>query len=212
MCRIKLTFLGWAAAFLSAHVALHLATLPGADWRWVNLHVCSYSLVFKALRLTRAHVVLGVLHSAFYMAAAFGDPGTVTAQMHESGTDCDWKQCETCNIARPFRAKHCPERGCSRCVSRFDHFCGFLDTAVGAGNEVPFMAFCFFAFMDCSLASVNSVWVLLSPSDGLVVAPGLLEILQSGRLLSMDSVSTLWQRRYVVRGPVCSLFCFICFF
>ena len=175
------------------------------------MYVLTVSFV-EALGLTLVQVVLGVLHSVFYMAAAFGDPGTVTAEMHESGTDCDWKQCETCNIARPFRAKHCPERGCSRCVSRFDHYCGFLGTAVGAGNEVPFMAFCFFAFMDCSVVSVNSVWVLLSPSDGLVDAPGLLDILKSGRLLSMDSVSTLWQRRYVVRNPFFSLFCFLCFF
>jgi len=154
------------------------------------------------LFLTRPHVLLALLHASFYVAAAFGDPGTITVDMHASGTLCDWKHCETCNMARPFRAKHCPEPGCNRCVSRFDHYCGFLGAAVGAGNEVPFMGFCFFAAMDCSLACLNALWVLLSPSDDRPDAPGLLAILQAGRLLSWDTVHTLWQRAYVVSSRI----------
>ena len=57
---------------------------------------------------------------------------------------------------------------------------------------------CLFVFLDCLLACVNAAWVLLAPSDGLIDAPGLLAILQTGRILSMDTVNALWQRIYVV--------------
>ena len=151
-------------------------------------------------------MVLGVLHAVFYLTATFQDPGTVTADMHDSSTPCDWKQCETCNIARPFRAKHCPEPGCGRCVSRFDHHCGFIGACVGAGNEVPFMFNCLFVFLDCLLACVNGAWVLLAPSDGRPDAPGLIFVFQSGRIMSMDTVDALWQRAYVVSCSAMQIF------
>jgi hypothetical protein len=120
--------------------------------------------------------------------------------MHDNSTLCDWKQCETCNIARPFRAKHCPEPGCNRCISRFDHYCGFIGAPVGAGNEVSFMLFCLFAFVDVFLAFLNGAWVLLAPSGSHAAAPGLLSILRAGSILSMATVDLLWQRAFVVRS------------
>jgi hypothetical protein len=143
-------------------------------------------------------VLLEILHPLFCMVTAFGDPGTITAGMHDNGVPCDWKHCETCNICRPFRAKHCPQPRCNRCVSRFDHHCGFIDVCVGAGNEVSFMFFCLFAFLDCFLSGLNGVWVLLAPSDGSPAAPGLLSLFENGRILSMDSIAVMWQRIFVV--------------
>jgi hypothetical protein len=182
------------------------AIYVGASWcrLEVDASACTCAPVncFAAMFLTLLHVLLALLHATFYLLAAFGDPGTVIADMHDVNTPCDWKHCETCNLARPFRAKHCPEPGCNRCVSRFDHFCGFIGAAVGAGNEVSFMAMCLFVFLDCSLSCLNCAWVLISPSDGRADAPGLLAILQSGRLLSMVTVNSLWQRVFCVRARV----------
>jgi hypothetical protein len=144
-------------------------------------------------------VLLALLHALFYIAAAFGDPGIVVSKMHDNSTPCDWKQCETCEIARPFRAKHCPEPGCNRCVNRFDHFCGFIGAPVGAGNEVPFMMLCLFAFLDVFVAFLNGAWVLLAPSDSSTDVPGLLSILRAGDILSIATVNVLWQRAFVVR-------------
>jgi hypothetical protein len=153
-------------------------------------------------------VLLALLHAIFYMAATIGDPGTVTSKMHDSSTPCDWKYCETCHAARPFRAKHCSEPGCSRCISRFDHYCGFIGAPVGAGNEVPFMFLCLCAFLDMFVAFLNGAWVLLAPSDGDSGVPGLLSILRSGGILSMDTVDLLWRRAFVVRIlNMLSLFC-----
>jgi hypothetical protein len=153
--------------------------------------------------LTSVHVLFGILHAAFYFATILGDPGIVTACMRASSSaPCDWKYCETCNIDRPFRAKHCPEPGCNYCVSRFDHYCGFIGAPVGAGNEVPFMFLCLFAFIDSLFAVLNATWVLLAPSDDRPDSPGLLNLLHAGHLLSMATVVSLWHR-----APVVSVCC-----
>ena len=39
--RVKTTLVSWVAAYISTHVALFLAILPAADWRWCILHVIS---------------------------------------------------------------------------------------------------------------------------------------------------------------------------
>lgn len=47
--------------------------------------------------------------------------------------------CLICHAKRPFRCFHCKE--CSRCVSRFDHHCPWMDNCVGLGNQRLFYLF-----------------------------------------------------------------------
>ncbi|KAL6079398.1 Palmitoyltransferase zdhhc13 [Balamuthia mandrillaris] len=45
--------------------------------------------------------------------------------------------CSTCLLPRPLRSKHC--KGVDRCVARMDHWCVWLNNAVGLNNHRPFL-------------------------------------------------------------------------
>lgn len=47
--------------------------------------------------------------------------------------------CYTCNILRPPRASHCPYS--NACVERYDHYCPWTGTAIGARNYRYFLGF-----------------------------------------------------------------------
>ncbi|KAL0485641.1 palmitoyltransferase [Acrasis kona] len=47
--------------------------------------------------------------------------------------------CGTCMIKKPLRSKH--DRVTDRCVSRFDHYCSWVNMPIGSRNHVLFMVF-----------------------------------------------------------------------
>jgi palmitoyltransferase ZDHHC9/14/18 len=50
-----------------------------------------------------------------------------------------WKYCDTCNIYRPPRAKHCSH--CDHCIEAFDHHCPWIGSCIGRRNYKYFVAF-----------------------------------------------------------------------
>lgn len=99
---------------------------------------------------------LAVLASlAAFFAASFCDPGAVTAQnvgRHLASYPFDGviftpKDCPTCRIPRPARSKHCSV--CDRCVARFDHHCGWMNSCIGADNVRYFLAFLLINWVLC---------------------------------------------------------------
>ncbi len=81
-----------------------------------------------------------------FLLAAFTHPGHITATSLKRFSR--WKfdnaiytkrVCATCGVLKPARSKHC--RIMNQCISRFDHYCIWLNTAVGERNYRYFLAF-----------------------------------------------------------------------
>ena len=53
--------------------------------------------------------------------------------------------CTTCEIAKPLRSKH--DRVTNRCIAKFDHYCPWMNTAIGEGNYREFFFSMFFAMV-----------------------------------------------------------------
>ena len=63
--------------------------------------------------------------------------------------------CATCLVERPPRSKHDPSLGA--CVRRFDHFCPFLNNAVGEDNYPYFFGFLTFIVLAIGLHLIVAV-------------------------------------------------------
>ncbi|KAI8987165.1 DHHC palmitoyltransferase-domain-containing protein [Pilobolus umbonatus] len=84
-----------------------------------------------------------------YYVACTANPGHITKdnlQKHLDYYPYDGlifkpKTCNTCNLQKPARSKHCPM--CKVCVGRLDHHCSWLNQCVGENNQRYFFYFLF---------------------------------------------------------------------
>jgi len=94
---------------------------------------------------------LGVPASlALFFTVALSDPGKVPARVKgcsgveellkamSAGERLDFgRLCTTTWVFKGLRTKYCTNTGA--CVDEFDHFCGWLNVAIGRGNHRPFI-------------------------------------------------------------------------
>ena len=81
----------------------------------------------------------------------------------------DERQCETCNVKRFARSKHCSV--CNHCVAGFDHHCVWLNVCISQSNKFHFLAFLVATVLLCLYCIVMCVDIVMR----LGVEKGLLE-------------------------------------
>jgi len=102
-----------------------------------------------------------------FMLASFMLPGYVTERNQEAleelypydGFLYVKRTCETCGCARVPRSKHC--KVVDRCVEKYDHFCPWVNNAIGARNYRYFLLFVFSTAVFLTYASYVLTNVLL---------------------------------------------------
>ncbi|XP_047072780.1 probable protein S-acyltransferase 17 [Lolium rigidum] len=111
-------------------------------------------------------IVVVSIGAILFALTSFSDPGTVTSEnvsQYVSAYPFDniifvEKECSTCKIIRPARAKHC--RICDRCVARFDHHCGWMNNCIGEKNTRYFVAFLVWHFLLCMYGAVILAFII----------------------------------------------------
>ncbi|KAL6051922.1 putative palmitoyltransferase zdhhc4 [Balamuthia mandrillaris] len=110
-----------------------------------------------------------------FIYCSFSDPGLITKtnlRLYREQFPFDnvlyhKRRCETCDIDRPPRAKHC--NVCGGCVARFDHHCIWINNCVGANNHAKFIIF----LLSTALLATYSSWGLVAVVRGIIEEKGL---------------------------------------
>ncbi len=87
-----------------------------------------------------------------HLSSSCGDPGSVPWNAHPTTSDrqsgLKLTICGHCDSYKPPGSHH--DRVSGRCIARMDHFCPWLNNAVGAGNQKNFILFLVYT---CTAAS-----------------------------------------------------------
>ncbi|KAJ3450546.1 palmitoyltransferase swf1 [Anaeramoeba flamelloides] len=122
-----------------------------------------FPFFFETESLGKKHLILIPLCLVFVvfslLISVLSDPGTITQEnykMYIQKYPYDNqiffpRICETCGFQKPARSKHC--KILNKCISKYDHYCGWLINAVGEKNYRWFLLFlisncilCFYGF------------------------------------------------------------------
>ncbi|KAL9644835.1 hypothetical protein ABK040_005317 [Willaertia magna] len=151
---LQIVYLG----LLSINVALYIFTI----FKTIpNIYIPVYHRYTGMVALVLTYII--------YLKACFSNPGFITkdtVKKFEKSFEYDEmmyisnRKCETCEIIKPARSKHSILS--KKCVSKFDHFCGWLNNDVGELNYRYFHAFLISNFLLIIYAAYIYIFSLLS--------------------------------------------------
>jgi len=93
---------------------------------------------------------------------AFMDPGFLPRAFVPPLQDPNRKICQTCNIYRPLRSRHC--RVCDLCVLKHDHHCPWIGACIGKRNYRYFLSFIFLVNVYACVLSALCLWWIYKES------------------------------------------------
>ena len=102
----------------------------------------------------------------FFLLTCFSDPGTVHAGnvgRHLESYAYDGllyapKRCPTMRLQAPARSKFC--RVTNRRVARFDHFCSWMNNAIGENNYRYFLGFLLWHVVLCAYGATLMIAII----------------------------------------------------
>ena len=131
-----------------------------------------------------------------HLATMMGDPGAVPWNAHPIERDrksgAKLHVCGHCDSYKPPLAHH--DRVSGRCISRMDHFCPWMNNAIGAGNQKNFILFLIYTDL-ASLYMYTIVAIHLVDDDiaftgtGLVLARVLIFLLLFAILFTSSMIA-----------------------
>ena len=80
--------------------------------------------------------------------------GVIVTESKQRTRGGKYRYCRTCRAFKPDRAHHSSAIG--RCVLRFDHFCPWVNNAIGFGNHKTFILFVLYIGLAAVIAAVFS--------------------------------------------------------
>eukprot|EP00041_Stephanoeca_diplocostata_P034638 m.1190434 g.1190434 ORF g.1190434 m.1190434 type:complete len:421 (+) comp24555_c1_seq17:150-1412(+) len=129
------------------------------------ISVITTSTVGCLLRLFPAPSLEAIFILVSFLAVALGTIISFFAAMYRGGGNIKkgWRPknkddeqylqyCKICKGFKPPRSHHDHVSG--RCISKMDHFCPWINSAVGNGNQIDFLAFVFLAPLGCFFATI----------------------------------------------------------
>ena len=135
---------------------------------WVSVlytaAVCILVYVEGEMPVWAAAVILTLVALAMWahLKTMLGDPGAVpsnayplAAEQNERST-MNIAMCGRCDGYKPPGSHH--DRISNRCISRMDHFCPWMNNAIGAKNQKNFMLFLIYTDLASSFMYVVVAW------------------------------------------------------
>lgn len=148
-------FLCYGHIMFGSHPFCFLVTFSLVITTFIVYSVWSSSNFHFGFRIFACVLLIIIIRHLW--GAATRDPGiiprdTSTPHIHRIPQKLDadgklYKYCDTCNIYRPPRCKHC--RFCDNCVEEFDHHCPWVGNCIGRRNYRNFIIFLFTLMLLC---------------------------------------------------------------
>ena len=160
---------------------------------WIVLYMCPGQI---SLAFFLSAIVLIFMSLWSHLATMMGNPGAVPWNAHPIERDrksgAKLHVCGHCDSYKPPLAHH--DRVSGRCISRMDHFCPWMNNAIGAGNQKNFILFLVYTDL-ASLYMYTIVAVHLVDDDiaftgtGLVLARVLIFVLLFAILFTSSMIA-----------------------